>query len=102
MWTKSTPFDPATPAKSALYGCQYLHAEIPGLSLRSATVDYELRGTTEDYRRKVYGPESDVRVSPEDLEGTHKAWDIRSAYSQLWTMYVTHGLSGVRVFTGRI
>jgi hypothetical protein len=100
--TRASVFDPELPAKSPLYGCQYLHSSIPGLSVRSANVAYELRGTPEDYRRKVYGPESDVRVSPEDFEGTHRAWDIRSAYSQLWAMYVSHGLSGVKTTTGRI
>lgn len=100
--TKGSVWDGTLPAKSPLYGCQYLHAEIPGLSVRSAKVDYELLGTPEDYRHKVYGPESHARVSPEDYQGKHQAWDIRSAYSQLWTMYVQHGLSGVQVKTGRI
>lgn len=100
--TRASVWDPEQPAKSPLYGCQYLHASIPGLSLRSATVNYQLRGTADDYRRKVYGAEMDANVSPEELEGTHQAWDIRAAYSQLWTMYVQHGLSGVQVRTGRI
>lgn len=99
--TKASIWDPHEPAKSPLYGCQYLHAAIPGLSVRSASVRYQLRGTAEEYRAKVYG-EQKVRVSPEDYEGEHKAWDIRAAYSQLWSMYVTHGLSGVEVATGRI
>lgn len=100
--TRAALFDSELPAKSPLYGCQYLHSDIPGLSIRSAQVSYELRGTPEEYRRKVYGDASEVRVSPEDFEGSHQAWDIRSAYSQLWTMYVMHGLSGVKINTGRI
>lgn len=100
--TKSSVWDGSQPAKSPLYGCQYLHAKIPGLSVREADVAYEIRGTPEDYRSKVYGPESHARVSPEDFQGVHKAWDIRAAYSQLWAMYVVNALSGVRVQTGKI
>lgn len=100
--SKASAWDPHYPANSPLYGCQYLHASIPGLSVREASVAYELRGTPEGYRSKVYGPESDVRVSPEDFEGTHQAWDIRSAYAQLWNMYVVNSLSGVKVVTGRV
>jgi hypothetical protein len=51
------------------------------------TVDYLLRGTVSEYRRKVYGRNWDGTVSPEDLEETHEAWDIRETYDRLWTLY---------------
>lgn len=71
---------------SQLYGCQYLHAPIPGHEdVPTATVGYELIGSTEEYRRKVYGHSSSVeRVSPEDFAGTHPAWDIRETYKRMW------------------
>lgn len=72
--------------KSPLYGCQYLHRDIPGLNLRSQPVDYRLTGSITGYREKVYGIE-DVAVSPGILETNHTAWDIRQAYEQLWGMY---------------
>lgn len=89
--------------KSPLYGAQYLHAPIPGITDHSdpnlndgllppepVTVRYQLwGGTPEDYRRKVYGPAWDGNVSPEDLEVEHQAWDIRSAYDALWNKYCT-------------
>lgn len=84
-------------SRSSLYGCQYLHREIPGLSVRSTEVEYQLRGTPENYRRKVYGPDSDARVSPEDYQGLHRAWDIREAYDILWRMYASGGHPGVRI-----
>lgn len=72
--------------KSPLYGCQYLHRDIPGLDLRSQPVAYRLTGSISDYRRKVYGIE-DVAVSPGILETDHTAWDIRQAYDRLWDQY---------------
>lgn len=74
--------------KSKLYGAQYLHAEIPNLDCgMPKTVTYTLRGTPEQYRRKVYGDDWDGTVSPEDLTENHFAWDIRKAYDKLWDQY---------------
>lgn len=75
--------------KSPLYGAQYLHAPIPGVTDRddAVTVEYLTRGTPEDYRRKVYGRTWDGTVSPEDLSEMHTAWDIRSTYEALWDEY---------------
>lgn len=73
---------------SKLYGAQYLHAAIPGLDTGTPKlVRYELRGTPEAYRRKVYGDDWDGTVSPEDYMEAHNAWDIRTAYQQLWEQY---------------
>lgn len=75
--------------KSEMFGSQYLHKPIPGVTDRDAhvTVDYMLRGTPEAYRRKVYGRNWDGTVSPEDLTEMHEAWDIRTTYDKLWEMY---------------
>jgi hypothetical protein len=73
--------------KSPLYGCQYLHGSIPGLELPSQRVSYQLLGDVDTYRKKVYGGDEDVAVSPELLSKAHTAWDIRAAYDQLWKMY---------------
>lgn len=76
--------------KSHLFGAQYLHAPIPGVTDRESriSVEYKLtHGTIPEYRRKVYGAQWDGTVSPEDLEFTHPAWDIRETYDRLWTMY---------------
>lgn len=74
--------------KSRLYGCQYLHAPIPGISEdQPVDVSYTLDGTAEEYRKKVYGPDWKGEVSPETLEADHHAWDIRAAYDRLWEMY---------------
>lgn len=75
-----------TSRKSPLYGCQYLHEPVIDSGwIQSAVVRYELRGTAEGYRRKVYGDAWEGMVSPDDLVGEHKAWDIRKTYSQLFT-----------------
>lgn len=73
--------------KSQLFGCQYLHGSIPDLTLATTTVNYELRGTTDEYSRKVYGGVLPQGVSPAHLKGVHPAWDIRAAYDQLWERY---------------
>jgi hypothetical protein len=79
------------PGKSSLYGCQYLHAPIPGLTdeVEPRQVKYELVGTVEDYREKVYGLTSPNQflVSPQSIEADHWAWDIRSAYEIAWDRY---------------
>ena len=73
---------------SDLYGCQYLHAPIPGLTVRTPViVSYDRIGTSEQYRRKVYGEAWNGSVSTESLDREHAAWDIREAYKQLWDMY---------------
>jgi hypothetical protein len=70
---------------SRLYGCQYLHAPIPGYEdVRSARVRYSLAGTAAQYRKKVYGDDWAGKVSPEDFVGEHDAWDIRETYQRLW------------------
>jgi hypothetical protein len=73
--------------QSKLYGAQYLHAPIPGVTNEAKTVRYTLRGTPEQYRRKVYGDSWDGTTSPEDFMEEHNAWDLRWAYSDLWYRY---------------
>lgn len=74
--------------KSFLRGAQYLHRPIP---LATATepfrVTYDLLGSAEEYRRKVYTPDYRGTVSPEDLTESHYGWDIRTTYDWLWTTY---------------
>ena len=76
--------------RSPLYGAQYLHAPIPGLSLPTVgkeTISYILKGTVDGYRRKVYGDGAEIQVSPETLDASHDAWDIRSAYNVAWERF---------------
>lgn len=76
--------------RSPLYGAQYLHQPIPGLSLPTVgreTVSYILKGTADGYRRKVYGDGATLQVSPEALAPSHDAWDIRSAYDNAWDRF---------------
>jgi len=73
--------------KSEMFGAQYLHAPIPGLTGEAFEwVDYQLTGTIEDYREKVYGV-NPIQTSVETLEKRHKAWDIRAAYNVAWERY---------------
>lgn len=74
--------------KSKLFGAQYLHERIPGLLCGpEICVSYELRGSPEEYRHKVYGDVWDGTVSPEDFLEEHSAWDLRAAYNDLWFRY---------------
>lgn len=77
--------------KSHMRGAQYLHHPIPGASISDPfLINYDLMGTPELYRDRVYGnmpgntlpaPEE---TSAESLTGKHPAWDIREAYDNLW------------------
>lgn len=78
--------------KSPLYGAQYLHKPIPGITPTDveyvAQIDYQLMGDAGDYRRKVYGSNWDGKVSPEDLAEPHLGWDIRETYDCLWDRWL--------------
>lgn len=76
-----------TNLKSELHGCQYLHAPLPRFGARETLVRYELWGTPDQYREKVYGQLWDGKVSPDDFLGEHRAWDIRETYDRLWDIY---------------
>jgi hypothetical protein len=72
---------------SHLYGCQYLHAPIPGLvEGQGNRISYQLRGTVQGYSEKVYG-NPNVISSPSALGREHEAWDLRQAYRLLWARY---------------
>src|SRR5215472_5235086 len=84
-----------TDEPSTQYGCQYLHAPIPGYEgVAHTTVSYHLNGTTNQYRLKVYGSKWPGRVSPEDFIGDHDAWDIRETYRRMWQDLHHHPLVG--------
>ena len=92
--------------KSEMFGCQYLHQPIPLVTQGDPVdVEYKLQGSIKDYRQKVYGNKS-VDVSPDTLETNHKAWNIRSAYDNLWAMYgsyvIDQDVSGGRMDQPRI
>jgi hypothetical protein len=71
--------------RSHLWGCQYLHAPVPGVTpLESTMVRYRLDGSTDGYAAKVYGPEYHGPVSPDEFESQHQAWDLRTTYERLW------------------
>lgn len=81
--------------KSSLYGAQYLHRPIPVYTPNDypnakRVINYVLFGEPDEYRRKVYGPMWDGSVSPEDLEETHYAWDLRATYDRLWDDFEGH------------
>lgn len=74
--------------KSPLHGAQYLHESIPSITCgEGEMLRYELIGTPEQYRHKVYGDAWDGQTSPEDFETEHLAWNLRTAYDDLWDMY---------------
>lgn len=71
-----------------MLGAQYLHEAIPGIEPgRAIRISYQLRGSIDGYREKVYGLSYHGNVSPGSLPPGHIAYDIRTAYDQLWMMY---------------
>lgn len=75
------------PRKSHMKGAQYLHQPIPMASTTAFVVRYQLVGSNDEYKYKVYGDARVDSVSPEDLTGSHMGWDIREAYDWLWGTY---------------
>lgn len=75
--------------KSYMHGAQYLHAPIPLATGPEEIfpIAYELRGSVNAYREKVYGKDYAGTVSPEDLAESHPGWDIRKTYDWLWETY---------------
>lgn len=74
--------------RSEMFGAQYLHQPIPGLTESDPiTIDYQLHGTFDGYRGKVYSGQAVDSVSPQSLIGQHNAWDIREAYYKAWELY---------------
>lgn len=77
--------------KSDLFGAQYLHGTIPGLTPNGedpVLIKYLLTGTADGYREKVYGTGNpNVGVSVEVMGREHQAWDIRTTYDVAWERY---------------
>jgi hypothetical protein len=88
--------------RSEMYGAQYLHSEIPGLTDGSVPfkVEYRLNGSLDDYLWKVYGATIPDRaaITVESLVGTYDAWDIRRAYHNAFQKYMgvihNHNIGG--------
>lgn len=74
---------------SILHGCQYLHSEPPGLLLDEQVVEYDLRGTWEEYRDKVYGADWTGLVSPQTVPPREMVWNLRQAYRKLFDRHVS-------------
>lgn len=77
--------------RSEMYGAQYLHSGIPGLTddQKAGEVEYRLIGDLDDYLSKVYGPIIPERsaITKESLVGVYPAWDIRRAYHRAFEVY---------------
>lgn len=77
--------------KSAIFGAQYLHAEIPGVDAGDpVSIAVKFLGTAEGYRAKVYGENYQGIVSPQEFRTDHHAWDIRRAYDILWDRFASN------------
>lgn len=73
--------------RSELFGAQYLHQPIPGISVEERQVEYRLLGTHEGYRQRVYGDNYLGPTSVDELIGYQEAWDIRSTYNRLYDYF---------------
>jgi hypothetical protein len=77
--------------RSEMFGAQYLHTSIPGLTddQIEGRVEYILEGELDDYLHKVYGPviPDPGKITKEGLVGIYPAWDIRRAYFAAWAKF---------------
>lgn len=75
--------------KSFLFGSQYLHEPIPGVTDYDDCVRiwYHTKGSPEQYRIKCHGDAWDGEIAKEDFEEEHFGWNIRAMYDKLWMKY---------------
>lgn len=84
------------PIKSRLGGAQFLHHPIPGINdveNPDAEVRYILCGTSDVYRKKVYGDDPNIPfVSMESVQHNmvQPAWNLQATYDVLWDQLVAH------------
>ena len=78
--------------RSEMFGAQYLHSYIPGLTddQTEFAVEYRLVGDFEAYLHKVYGEviPDPGKITKESLVGIYPAWDIRRAYYRAWDLFL--------------
>lgn len=79
--------------KSQLGGAQFLHKPIPEVADGPGhEINHVVRGTIEQYRKKVYGPEADDslqdpnNVMPQTGE-TLTGWPLQATYDTLWSAF---------------
>jgi hypothetical protein len=89
--------------KSTMFGAQYLHEPIPGLtSSKAMAIQYKMSGSSEGYRSKVYGKSGYTGVVSPELFANRdaSAWDIRETYDAAWNAYgskiISVGRMGMR------
>lgn len=77
--------------RSEMFGAQYLHTSIPGLTddQHQFNVEYRLEGDLEEYLHKVYGATipDPGKITKETLVGIYPAWDIRAAYHKAFDLF---------------
>lgn len=82
------------PIKSKLGGAQFLHYPIPAINDADepdAEVRYILCGTSEGYRHKVYGEDSNIPfVSMQNVKHNmvQRSWNLGATYDKLWNTLV--------------
>lgn len=87
---------------SKIGGAQFLHSAIPNLTAEQPDfhVIFKLKGEASEYRRKVYGDAPGVPfVSMEGLTDgqVQPAWDLRTAYEQLFDGPMGRSVEGNKV-----
>jgi len=72
---------------SFIYGAQYLHQPIPGLTTAETFLVHTMRnGQSEHYAERVYGDAQRV-TSWDILQPVTPAWDLRSTYYRAWDKF---------------
>lgn len=75
---------------SIIYGAQYLHQPIPGLTADDGSDTFLVHtmrnGTPEEYAERVYGDAQRV-TSWEKVQPVRPAWDLRTTYGVAWDQF---------------
>lgn len=75
--------------KSQIFGAQFLHRHIPGITPLAPELEIAIMkvGTREGYAQNVYGDPTHPVSWDKFQEGDIVGWDLKKAYDALWDLY---------------
>lgn len=73
--------------KSPIFGAQFLHEPIPGMTAEPAQIVFHKVGTREGYATKVYGDPTAPCSWDEYEDGIRPGWSLMEVYNDLWEKF---------------
>lgn len=73
--------------KSPIFGAQFLHEPIPGMTIEPTLVSFHKVGTKQGYAEKVYGDPNAECSWDSYKEGVRPGWSLIEIYHDLWEKF---------------